>query len=90
MEQIDEARLDELGRWQRRRHTQDRLVGKEHRSLGHRIDVAGEAERPEPGHEAGGKLSQAADGVEFVRRERESLEELHSLLEPRRHQEAVM
>ena len=90
MEQIDEAGLDELGLRQRCDHTQDWLVGKEHCSLGYRLDVTGEPERPEPSDEAAGKLTQAADGVELVRGEGEGLEELQSLLEPRRHQETAM
>src|SRR6516162_9953207 len=90
MEQINETGLDELRLRQRCNYAQHRLVGKEHRSLGHRVDVAGEAERPKPGDEAAGKLAQAANSLEVFRGEGEGLKELHSLLEPGRHQEPAM
>src|SRR6516164_8338261 len=90
MEQIDEAGLDELRLRQRCGDAQHRLVGKEYCSLGHRVDVAGEAKRPEGGDEAVRKLAQSADDVEFLRGEGEGLEELQSLLEPRRHQKTAM
>ena len=88
MEQVDEASLDELRLGQRCGHAQDRLVGKEYCPFGHRVDVPAEAERPQIGDEAVGKLAQTVDRFEVFGGEGEGFEKLYSLLDPRRYQEA--
>jgi hypothetical protein len=45
MKDIDDAALDELGLQDGRSHPEDRLVRKERRALGHRMNGSGESDR---------------------------------------------
>ena len=47
MQDVDEARFDELRLGQRRRHAQHRLVGEEDRAFREGIDIASEAQSGE-------------------------------------------
>ena len=44
VDEIEESRLDELGLHQGAAHAHERLVGEDHRALGHGVDVAGQSD----------------------------------------------
>src|SRR5690606_19192428 len=87
VQEIDEARLDELRFRQRRRHAHDRLVRKADRALWHRIDVAGEAQPLELGEETIVEEARRGEMLEVRRVEAERREVIHELLETRRDEE---
>jgi hypothetical protein len=89
MEQVQEPALDQLRLAQRRGDAQQRLVGEEDRALGHRVDVAGEAQVGERRDEIGLEAAAAREPVELLRREREPGEEIDRLREPRGDQEVA-
>lgn len=81
MENVDQARLDELRLRKRGRHPEHRLIGEEHRSFRHGIDVTGEAQRSEPIQEVVGETALLAQPVDVFRREVQRLEIVEGLLE---------
>src|SRR5690606_16714030 len=87
VQQIDQARFDELRLRQRRGHAHERLVRKADRSLRHRIDVAGEAQPLELGEETIVEEARRGEMLEVRRVEAERREVIHELLETRRDEE---
>src|SRR5690606_24783700 len=89
MQQIDEARLDELclGHWSG--HAQDGLVLEEHASFRHRADIASEAEGRKPFQELAAEAAAAREPGEVGLGEARPLEETDHLLQASRQQEVT-
>jgi hypothetical protein len=89
----EQVRLDELRLGQRRGDLQDRLVGEDDGALGHRADLAGEAEAREVGVEIlrhRMELRQAAQVVELLRGEADGLKVVQRLLDAGDDEEAAV
>ena len=82
MQDIDQARFDELRLRQRRGDPQDRLVGKENRALRHGVDVAGEAEVAQIIEQVFSEPAGALEPVDFGGREAKVFEKIERLLQP--------
>jgi hypothetical protein len=89
MQQIDEAGFDKLRLWQGCGHPDDRLVGKKHGAFRHRVDIAGEAKRAQPGKEVVGEMAEPADCSDIVRAEGDGFEKVQGLIEPCRDQKVA-
>jgi hypothetical protein len=88
VQQVDQPGLDELRLGQRRAHPQDRLVGEEDRSLGHGIDVAGEAEASQIDQHVLTEAPALGQPIQLGLGEAGSLQEPEGLLQSGRHQKA--
>jgi len=89
VQQVDQPALDQLRHRQRRGDPQDRLVGKEHRALGHGVDRTGEAQIGQIIQEILAEAPGADQPFELVRQRPQVLQELQRLREPGGHQEAA-
>ena len=87
VQQRDEPGLDQLRLRQRCADPQDRLLGKEHGALGHRVDVPGEAQLRQVLENAVVETRALPQPIEFVAGEMQVFQEFERLLESRRHQE---
>ena len=67
MQNVDQPRFDQLRLRQRRGDPQDRLIGEEHRALGHGMHVAGEAQRGEIIEQVVPEAAGALEPVDFGR-----------------------
>ncbi len=90
MQEVRQARLDELRLGQRRGHAEDGLAGEKDRSLRHRIDIAGEAEGGEIVHESAREEAALVEPGAGILIEAKRLEEGQDLLEARGDQEAAI
>ena len=90
VDDVQQAALGELRLRQGRGHAKDRFVGEEHGALGHRVDVAGEAELAQARQQFVGEAPLARQPVDFAVGERERLEEVERLLESGRDQETAL
>ncbi len=88
LQEIDHARLDELSLRQRSRDAQNRLLGKEHGSFRHRVNVTGEAHRGEIIEEVLAEPAGVLEPIELLGGKAQLLEEREHLLEAGRNQEA--
>ena len=89
MQNIDEARFNQLRLRQRRRNTQNGLVGKEYRSFRHCVHVAREAECREMIKQALVEAAASCEPVNLLCREAQSFKEIERLLKSGRYQEAA-
>src|SRR5262249_56530379 len=90
LQQIDHARLDELGLRQRSRDTQNRLVGKEHGSFRHGVNIAGEAHVGEIIEEILTEAASVPEPIEFLGGNAQFSEKREHLLESGRNQKAAV
>jgi hypothetical protein len=74
VEDVDKACLDILGLGQRRRHTDDRLIGEENRALRHRMDITGETKPGEVVDQIAPEPAAAFEPLDFFWRNPQVLE----------------
>ena len=90
LQEIDYPRFDELGLGQRGRHAQDRLVGEEHRTFRHGVDVAGKAQAGEIIDEVFAEPSGAREPIKLFGSKPQMAKKLEHLFEPGRNQKAAL
>ncbi len=88
MQDVDEARLDQLGLGQRRRHAQDRLAREEHGAFRHGVDIAGEPKGRKMIEQARSEASALRQPLDVRGRKAQVLEKVERLLQPGGDQKA--
>ena len=89
LHQVDQPRLHKLRLRQGRDDAQQRLLGKEHGALRHRIDIAGEAKTFKIAEEISGEAARPAQPVEIGGGKPHGFDELDCLRQTCCHQEAA-
>ncbi len=95
VDEVEQRRLHELGVEDRAAHAHERLVGEHHRALGHRVDVALQAQKGELGEEARVEdrpavvAAQRGEVIDVLSREVEPRQELEGPRQPAGHREAA-
>jgi hypothetical protein len=89
VDEVEELRLDELRFGDRRRHAQDRLIGKEDGALRKRIDVAAETEGAQPFEQPRVEPAERAESAQIVVREAQFLQEGDSLRQAGRYEKGA-
>ena len=82
MHLVEDVGLDELGDRQWRLDPQQRLVGEDGRALGHRIDIALEAQRGEPAEVVGAEHAECLELAERLVSEVQPLEIVEHVFDP--------
>src|SRR5512134_237500 len=81
VEEVDQARFNELCLRQRRDNLENRFVWKEHRAFRHRIDVAGETQSFEPLKKIGTEVLCLSEPVDLLFRKGKFFEKFERRLE---------
>jgi len=90
VDEVEDARFDQLRFRHRRRDAQDGLVGEEERPFRHRVHLAREAPLRQPLREIPLEELRALDPVELFSAEAYRFKQLQGLGEPRGHQEVAL